>query len=113
MRRDFDTNVISYCNGTDPEIGVRRMYDIKQIGPVSFSNSSAYRNAAVSQLFEDASTRDDLTARSVIYRKIQETLVNDLPYIWLVETTGVRAFRASCTGVTESGHFAEAARCKK
>ena len=113
VRRDFDTNVISYCNGTDPEIGVRRMYDIKQIGPVSFSNSSAYRNAAVSQLFEDASTRDDLNARSVIYRKIQETLVNDLPYIWLVETTGVRAYRSSCTGVTESGHFAEAASCKK
>ena len=113
VRRDFDTNVISYCNGTDPEIGVRRMYDIKQIGPVSFSNSSAYRSAAVSQLFEDASTRDDLNARSVIYRKIQEILVNDLPYIWLVETTGVRAFRSSCTGVTESGHFAEAASCKK
>ena len=67
----------------------------------------------MSQLFEDASTRDDLNARSVIYRKIQEILVNDLPYIWLVETTGVRAFRSSCTGVTESGHFAEAASCKK
>lgn len=113
VKRDFDTNVISYCNGFDPEIGVRRMYDIKQIGPVSFSNSSAYRNAAVSQLFEDASARDDLNARSVIYRKIQEILVNDLPYIWLVETTGVRAYRASCTGVTDSGHFAEAASCKK
>src|SRR5262249_43230913 len=24
--RAFDTNVISYCNGPDPEIGVRRMY---------------------------------------------------------------------------------------
>ena len=45
VRRDFDTNVINYCNGTDPEIGVRRMYDIKQIGPVSFSNPSAYRKA--------------------------------------------------------------------
>ena len=113
VRRDFDTNVISYCNGTDPEIGVRRMYDSKQIGPVAFSNSSAYRNAVVSQLFEDASTREDPTARSVIYRKIQEILITDLPYIWLVETTGVRAYRGSCTGVTDSGHFAEAASCKK
>jgi peptide/nickel transport system substrate-binding protein len=113
VRRDFDTNVISYCNGTDPEIGVRRMYDAAQIGPVAFSNSSAYRNATVTKLFEDASTREDPVARSVIYRKIQEVLVEDLPYIWLVETTGTRAFRSNCTGLTESGHFAEFASCKK
>ena len=113
VRRDFDTNVISYCNGTDPEIGVRRMYDLKQIGPIAFSNSSAYRNPLVSQQFEDASTRDNLDTRAAIYRKIQETLVSDLPYIWLVETTGVRAFRSSCTGISDAGHFAEAASCKK
>ena len=113
VKRDFDTNVISYCNGVDPEIGVRRMYDGKQIGPVAFSNSSAYRNGAVTQLFEDASTIGDLTRRKAIYRKIQETLAVDLPYIWLVETTGVRAYRISCTGLTDSGHFAETASCKK
>jgi peptide/nickel transport system substrate-binding protein len=112
VKRDFDTNVISYCNGTDPEIGVRRMYDAAQIGPVAFSNSSAYRNASVTALFEDASTREAPAARTAIYRKIQETLVEDLPYIWLVETTGTRAFRSNCTGVSESGHFAEAASCK-
>ena len=113
VRRDFDTNVISYCNGTDPEIGVRRMYDSAQVGPVAFSNSSAYRNATVTKLFEDAATRDSVAARTSIYRKIQEVLVEDLPYIWLVETTGTRVFRASCTGFSESGHFAEAASCKK
>ncbi len=113
VRRDFDTNVISYCNGTDPEIGVRRMYDSAQIGPIAFSNSSAYRNATVTKLFEDAATREAGSARSSIYRKIQETLVEDLPYIWLVETTGTRVFRSSCAGFSESGHFAEAASCKK
>lgn len=113
VRRDFDTNVISYCNGTDPEIGVRRMYDSAQIGPVPFSNSSAYRNAAVTKLFEDAATRDDMDARRSIYRKIQEALVEDLPYIWLVETTATRVFRASCSGFSESGHFAQSASCKK
>ena len=113
VRRDFDTNVISYCNGTDPEIGVRRMYDSAQIGPVAFSNSSAYRNAAVTKLFEDAATRDEAVVRGAIYRKIQEAVVEDLPYIWLVETTATRVFRASCSGFSESGHFAEAASCKK
>ncbi len=113
VRRDFDTNVISYCNGTDPEIGVRRMYDAAQIGPVAFSNSSAYRNAEVTKLFEAASTRDEVATRTGIYRKIQEILIEDLPYIWLVETTGTRVYRSSCTGFSESGHFAEAASCKR
>lgn len=113
VRRDFDTNVISYCNGTDPEVGVRRMYDSAQIGPVAFSNSSAYRNANVTKLFEDASTSSSVSLRSSIYRKIQEILVEDLPYIWLVETTATRVFRSTCSGFSESGHFAEAASCKK
>ena len=113
VRRDFDTNVISYCNGTDPEIGVRRMFDEAQIGPVAFSNSSAYRNSGVTKQFEAASTAGSAAARGVIYRKLQETLIEDLPYIWLVETTGTRVFRATCTGISESGHFAEAASCKK
>jgi peptide/nickel transport system substrate-binding protein len=113
VRRDFDTNVISYCNGTDPEIGVRRMYDSAQIGPVAFSNSSAYRNANVTKLFEDASTSSSVSFRGSIYRKIQEILVEDLPYIWLVETTATRVFRSTCSGFSESGHFAEAASCKK
>ncbi len=112
-RRDFDTNVISYCNGTDPEIGVRRMYDAAQIGPVAFSNSSAYRNPTVTKLFEDAVTAGSLTARANVYRRIQEQLIEDLPYVWLVETTGTRVFRAQCSGFSESGHFAEAASCRK
>src|SRR5215470_7671284 len=43
--RSFDTNVISNCNGPDPEIGVRRMYHSSQIGPVPFTNAAAYRSA--------------------------------------------------------------------
>ena len=113
VRRDFDTNVISYCNGTDPEIGVRRMYDSAQIGPVAFSNSSAYRNPEVTKLFEAAATRDSTTTRSGIYHKIQEILVEDLPYIWLVETTSTRVYQSTCSGFSESGHFAEAASCKR
>ena len=89
------------------------MYDSAQIGPVAFSNSSAYRNANVTKLFEDASTSSSVSFRSSIYRKIQEILVEDLPYIWLVETTANRVFRSTCSGFSESGHFAEAASCKK
>src|SRR5262249_1204810 len=52
--RNFDTNVISYCNGPDPEIGVRRMYDSAQIGPAPFTNAAGYRNANVDRIFDQA-----------------------------------------------------------
>ena len=110
--RDFDTNVISYCNGADPEIGVKRMYTTANIGPVPFSNSSAYRNPMVDQLFERARTTVDPAARTATYRQLQEQLVQDLPYLWLVETEATRVFTDRCDGFLPSGHFAETASCR-
>jgi peptide/nickel transport system substrate-binding protein len=110
--RKFDTNIISYCNGADPEIGVKRMYTTSNIGPVPFSNSSAYRNPKVDQLFETARTTVDPAARTAIYRQLQEQLVEDLPYLWLVETEANRVFTNKCDGFSPSGHFAETAFCR-
>lgn len=109
--RDFDTNIISYCNGPDPEIGVRRMFDSRQIGPVPFSNAAAYSDPAVDALFDEAQQTVDLTARGEIYRKIQETVVAAQPYVWIVETSGVRAYRSPCTGFQAYAQFAQAATC--
>lgn len=110
-KRDFDTNIISYCNGPDPEIGVRRMFDSRQIGPVPFSNAAAYSDPAVDALFDEAQQTVDLTARGEIYRKIQETVVAAQPYVWMVETSGVRAYRSPCTGFQAYAQFAQAATC--
>ena len=109
--RDFDTNIISYCNGADPEIGVKRMYLSTNIGPVPFSNAAAYRNPDVDRLFEEARTTVDQEARGEIYRELQEQLVEDLPYVWLVETESVRVFTDDCAGFGPAGHFAETAYC--
>jgi len=111
--RDFDTNIISYCNGADPEIGVKRMYVTSNIGPVPFSNSSAYRNAEVDELFEQARTTVDEKARTATYRELQERLVEDLPYLWIVETEANRAFTTQCSGFSAAGHFAETASCSR
>lgn len=112
-QRDFDTNVISYCNGTDPAVGVRRMYTSANIGPVPFSNSSAYRNTEVDRLFDEAITTVDPSQRQAVYQSIQEILVDELPYIWLVETVATRVHGADCQGFGESGHFAETAFCDR
>jgi peptide/nickel transport system substrate-binding protein len=111
--REFDSNIISYCNGTDPEIGVRRMYISSNIAPVPFSNSSAYRNPTIDNLFDTAQGTADATARAGVYRQIQEILAKDLPYLWIVETQATRVYTATCDGFTPSGHFAEGAYCRQ
>ncbi len=111
--RGFDTNIISYCNGTDPEIGVRRMFDSAQIGDVPFSNAAAYQNAEVDELFAEASSTIDQAQRAELYRQIQEIVVAEQPYVWIVETSGTRAFRTTCSGFRPYGLFAEEATCSQ
>ncbi len=112
--RNFDTNVISYCNGPDPEIGVRRMYHSSQIGAAPFTNSAAYRNETVDALFDQAARTVERDRRSRIYRQIQEIVAQDLPYFWLVETPTTRAWSSRCGDFKAwTGLFAEAAFCKR
>jgi peptide/nickel transport system substrate-binding protein len=113
VARDFDTNIISYCNGADPEIGVKRMYITANIGPVPFSNAAAYSNADVDRLFDEARTTVDADARGAIYTELQEQLVEDLPYLWIVETVSTRVHTAECSGFSPAGHFAETASCDR
>jgi peptide/nickel transport system substrate-binding protein len=112
-QRNFDTNIISYCNGTDPEIGVRRMYISSNIAPIPFSNSSGYVNETVDALFDEARNTVDPAARAAVYRTLQEILVEELPYFWLVETTSTRLYTSECSGFRAFGHFAEAASCSR
>lgn len=110
--RDFDTNIISYCNGNDPEIGVRRQIDSDQIGPVPFSNAAAYENARVDELLDEAQRTIDFDERGEQYQEIQEILAEELPYFWIVETESTRAHRARCTGFRPYSLFAEEASCE-
>lgn len=110
MKRDFDTALISYCHGLDPEIGFRRTLASDAIGPVPFSNGSAYRNDEIDSLFAQAVATTDLEMRGEIYRSIQSIAARDLPYWWLVETESLSAFRSNLSGFTMwSGQFAESA----
>lgn len=110
--RDFDLGIGSYCNGTDPEIGVRRMLVSTSIAPVPFSNMAGYRNPVVDSLFERAASALNVEDRRRLYREIQEIVVRDQPYVWLVETLGTRAYNARCTGFAPSSHFLATARCQ-
>lgn len=109
--RSFDTGIISYCNGTDPEIGVRRMFVSSNILPVPFSNAAGYRNPVMDSLFDAARTTLDSSARRELYRHIQELGIRDLPYLSLVETETTRAYRTRCRDFHGGAHFAASARC--
>lgn len=109
-QRAFDLTLVSYCNGSDPEIGVRRMYVSSNIGNIPFSNAAAYRNPEVDALFATAGSTADRARRAEAYRAIQQIVVRDLPYIWLVETDFTVGWRSGLTGFAGwSGQFAERA----
>lgn len=110
-KRDFDMALVSYCNGTDPEIGVRRQYVSSSIAPVPFSNLAGYRNAVMDSLFDRAAAALDPRERTRLYREIQELAVADQPYLWLVETTSTRAYHTRCRNFSRTSHFAARAWC--
>ncbi len=93
-KNDFDLGIGSYCNGPDPEIGVTRAYVSSNIKVgVPFSNGAAYKNARVDELFVQAASTIDVAQRAKLYGEIQDILVKDVPYWWLVETELFRAQR--------------------
>jgi len=108
--REFDLGIVSYCNGPDPEIGVRRVYDSRNIKPIPFSNGAAYVNPAIDALFDRAAATLNPAERAGSYFEIQHILTQDVPYAWLIETEGIRAFRSDFHDFQHwSGHFAETA----
>lgn len=108
--RDFDTNLISYCNGTDPDIGVRRMYVSNNIGNIPFSNGATYRNDQIDALFAEGGATANPTERSRIYREAEQILAQDLPYWWLVETRFTSGYKNTFNDFAPwTGQFAERA----
>jgi peptide/nickel transport system substrate-binding protein len=113
--REFDTAVVSYCHGDDPEIGFRRTVDSRQISATAFSNAAGYSNSEVDSLLDRAAREPDPARRTPLYRELQQILIRDLPYQWLTESAGLRAYTARCSGFNHqnTGLFAEAASCRK
>ncbi len=113
-QRDFDTNIISYCNNADPEIGVRRMYVSTNIGNIPFSNGAAYVNPEIDELFNQAASTADVAERGETYHQIQSILLEELPYWWIVETDFGIGVRSNCHDFQGwSGQLAERVWCER
>lgn len=111
VKKAFDLGLASYCNGADPDIGVRRVYVSSNIGPYPFSNGAGYRNARIDALFDQASQLVDRQSRRARYVEIQQLLAEDVPYFWLIDSEGLRAHRTAFTGFRLwTGAFLETVR---
>ncbi len=110
--RDYDMTLISYCNGDDPVIGVRRQYHSTQVAPTSFVNSSGIRLAAMDAAWDKAIASGNTEAQAA-YRDVQSIAVRELPYIWVTESAGSRVTRSTCKGFNHNntGLFVETAHC--
>ena len=114
IKKDFDLGFASYCNGPDPEIGVRRMYVSNNIGPILFSNGAGYKNNQMDQLWDQAASAVTRADRAKAYAQIQDIAARDLPYLPIVETLGYRAWRTSLHNLNYwSGELAESAWLSK
>ncbi|MDQ6905897.1 MAG: ABC transporter substrate-binding protein [Chloroflexota bacterium] len=110
VKKDFDMGVASYCNGSDPEVGVRRVYVSSNIGPILFSNGAGYKNPKIDQLFDQGAAQTDRAERAKTYAQIQQILTDDVPYFWIVDSQGYRAYRSVYKGFrTSGGNILEAA----
>jgi peptide/nickel transport system substrate-binding protein len=111
VKKTFDLGMASFCNGADPDIGVRRVYVSTNIGPFPFSNGAGYRNPRVDELFDEATRFPDRDARRARYVEIQKLLADDVPYFWIVDSEGLRAHRTAFTGFRLwTGAFVETVR---
>ena len=99
LKNDFDLGVASYCNGADPDIGVKRVYHSQNILPIPFGNGAGFSNPQVDTFFDRAAQTLNDRERHDLYRQVQQLLVRELPYFWLVESEGYRAYRSAVKGL--------------
>ena len=110
--RNYDTTFVSYCDGDDPVIGVRRQYVSTQISTTAFTNQAGVRSSQMDGLWDQAirSTGSQYTS---LYHQIQQLAVSTLPYLWITETVNTRVSRSVCHNFNNqnTGLFMETAWC--
>lgn len=113
-QRNFDILIVSSCQGTDPEMGTRRVYHTDAINGASFTNGSGYTNPTVDSLFNQGRGSIDPSVRNEKYKQINDTVASDLPTLWLLQTKSNRAYKAACTGLRPyTGSYPEFGSCTR
>ncbi len=114
-QRNFDILIVSSCQNTDPEMGIRRVYATDAVNGQSFTNGSGYTNpGTVDVWFNEGRKSLDPAVRTAAYKKINDQVAIDLPTLYLLETVSNRAYNANCLGLRPyTGHFPEYGSCRR
>lgn len=99
-RGNFQLYTLQWVGVTDPDM-LRLVYHSAQQPPVGL-NRVRYRNPEVDRLIEAASAATDDEARGRMYRRAQQIIAADAPYISLWSRTNVAIFQPSIRGVSLS-----------
>jgi peptide/nickel transport system substrate-binding protein len=97
LRGSFQLYTLQWVGVTDPDM-LRRVYHSKQIPPAGL-NRVHYSNPEVDRLIDDAAIAVDEDARGVLYKRAQQLIAEDVPYISLWYKTNVAVFQPDVTGV--------------
>ena len=83
---DYDMAFTYLYQSGDPAIGVERTYISTQISKGSpWNNVEGYSNPEVDKLFSEAGAAYPASNRQVLYDKVQEKLLQEVPVAWLLE----------------------------
>lgn len=113
--RNYDMLSVSYCNGDDPVIGVRRQYHSDGIpasgAPSNFTNPAGVRETAMDALWNTAFGAN-YTSK---HQQIQAKSADEAYQIYFDETTTSRAWKAgNCSGFNNynTGLYIETGSCR-
>ncbi|MEI9474991.1 MAG: ABC transporter substrate-binding protein [Deltaproteobacteria bacterium] len=100
INADFDLMSCPSSQGSDPAIGIERIFVTQGIPPVpAVHNGNGYSDPEVDKLFLLARTKIDIKQRGEYYREVQPILLRDLPTLPLADTPKFAAFAKKVRGV--------------
>ena len=97
LRGNFQLYTLQWVGVTDPDM-LRRVYHSKQVPPAGL-NRVHYINPEVDRLIDDAAVAVDEEARGMLYKRAQQLIAEDVPYVSLWYKTNVAVFQPEITGV--------------
>ncbi len=97
LKGNVQLYTLQWVGVTDPDM-LRRVFHSTQTPPSGF-NRGFYKNPAVDQLIDDASTSPTEAERRKKYGDAQRAIALDAPYVSLWHKTNVAVYRADLRGV--------------
>lgn len=100
IRGNVQLYTLQFVGVTDPDM-LRRVFASTQVPPAGF-NRGHYANAEVDALIDQAGRALDEPARRDLYRRVQQLVAEDVPYVSLWAKTNVAVAQRDLAGVTLS-----------